>query len=163
MNNLSFAQALIIDHRTFCVYYISLIKCKHILISTFFYFKDYNAQIIKIYLFFFTLAANYVFSEMFYSETTMDKIYLDDGTFDITYQLPKMVYSFIISISIRSLLDKFGLYENSLIAIKRSIIAKKKYKNILFRLKIKVILFFIFNYIILSCFWIYLGCFSLSM
>ena len=107
MNNLSFAQALIIDHRTFCVYYISLIKCKHILISTFFYFKDYNAQIIKIYLFFFTLAANYVFSAMFYSETTMDKIYLDDGTFDITYQLPKMVYSFIISISIRSLLDKF--------------------------------------------------------
>ena len=159
MNNLCFAEAIRIDHRSFWLYYFSLIKSKHILISTFCYFKDYNAQIIKIYLFFFTLVSNYAFSAMFYSETTMDKIYLEDGAFDLTYQFPKMVYSFIISTSIKSLLNNLGLYENNLIAIKRNIIAKKKYKKIVLFLKIKIILFFILNYIILSGFWIYLGCF----
>ena len=58
MNDLCFKEAIIKDHRTFCLYYLSLIKCKHILISTFCYFNDYNAQIIKIYLFFFILEAN---------------------------------------------------------------------------------------------------------
>ena len=159
MNNLCFAEAIRIDNRSFCLYYSSLIKCNHILISTFCYFKDYNAQIIKIYLFFFTLASNFVFSAMFYSEATMDKIYLEDGTFDLTYQFPKMAYSFIISTSIKSLLNFFGLYENSLIAIKRNIISKIEYKKIVLCLKIKIILFFILNYIILSVFWIYLGCF----
>ena len=159
MNNLCFAEAIRIDHRSFCLYYFSLIKSKHILISNFFYFKDYNAQIIKIYLFFFILASNFVFSAMFYSETTMDKIYLEDGTFDLTYQFPKMAYSFIISTSIKSLLNNFGLYENSVIAIKRNIKLKKGYKKIVLCLKMKIILFFIFNYIILSGFWIYLGCF----
>ena len=159
MNNLCFAEAIRIDNRSFCLYYFSLIKSKHILISTFCYFKDYNAQIIKIYLFFFTLASNFIFSAMFYSETTMDKIYLEDGTFDLTYQFPKMAYSFIISTSIKSLLNYFGLYENSLIAIKRNIKSKKGYKKIVLFLKIKIILFFILNYIILSSFWIYLGCF----
>ena len=159
MNNLCFEEAIRIDYRSFCLYYFSLIKCKHILISTFFYFKDYNAQIIKIYLFFFTLASNFVFSAIFYSETTMDKIYLEDGAFDLTYQFPKMAYSFIISTSIKSILNYFGLYENSLIAIKRNIITKQVYKKIILCLKIRIILFFILNYIILSCFWIYLGCF----
>ena len=159
MNNLDYKEAIIMDNRTYCLYYISLIKSKHILISTFFYFKDYNAQIIKIYMFFFTFVSNFVFSAMFYSDSTMNKIYFEDGAFDFTYQLPKMFYSFIISISIKILLGSFGLYENSLISIKKSIKYKKGYKKVLLCLKIKLVLFFIFNYIIISCYWIYLGCF----
>ena len=159
MNNLKFEEAIRIDHRTYCLYYFSLIKCKHILISTFCYFNDYNAQIIKIYMFFFTFVSNFVFSEMFYSETTMNKIYIEDGAFDLTYQLPKMFYSLIISNLLKILLNYLGLYENSLIAIKRNIKYKIQYKEILLHLKIKLTLFFIINYIIIFGFWIYLGCF----
>ena len=159
MNNLKFEEAIRIDHRTYCLYYFSLIKCKHILISTFCYFNDYNAQIIKIYMFFFTFVSNFVFSAMFYSETTMNKIYIEDGAFDLTYQLPKMFYSLIISNLIKILLNYLGLYENSLIAIKRNIKYKIKYKDIILHLKIKLTLFFIINYIIIFGFWIYLGCF----
>ena len=110
-------------------------------------------------MFFYTFVSNFVFSAMFYSDSTMNKIYFEDGAFDFTYQLPKMFYSFIISISIKILLGSFGLYENSLISIKKSIKYKKGYKKVLLCLKIKLVLFFIFNYIIISCYWIYLGCF----
>ena len=129
VNNLEFEEAIIIDHRTYCLYYISLIKTKHILFSTFCYFKDYNAQIIKIYMFFFTFVSNFVFSAMFYSETTMNKIYMDDGAFDLTYQLPKMIYSLIISTLLKMLLNYLGLYENSLIAIKKCIKSKNDIKT----------------------------------
>ena len=103
--------------------------------------------------------SNFVFSAMFYSETTMNKIYIEDGAFDLTYQLPKMIYSLIISSLLKMLLNYLGLYENSLIAIKKSIKYKKGYKNLVLCLKIKLISFFIINYIIISGFWMYLGCF----
>ena len=159
MNSLEFGEALREDYRPYCLYYFSLIRCKHILISTFCYFRDYNSQIIKIYMLFFTLVTNVVVSAMFYSESTMNKIYLEDGAFDLTYQLPKMFYSFIISTALKSLLSTLGLYEKSIITIKRNIKGKKGYNNLLFCLKIKLGLFFFFNYIIISAYWIYLGCF----
>ena len=80
-------------------------------------------------MFFFTFVSNFVFSAMFYSETTMNKIYIENGAFDLTYQLPKMIYSLIISTVLKMLLNFLGLCENSLIAIKKSIISKKGYKK----------------------------------
>ena len=53
INNLDYPKAIIYDHRTYCQYYISLIKMKHIFIFTFFYNKDYNSRIIKIYIIYF--------------------------------------------------------------------------------------------------------------
>ena len=111
MNSLEFREALKEDYRPYCLYYFSLIRCKHILISTFCYFRDYNSQIIKIYMLFFTLVTNVVVSAMFYSESTMNKIYLEDGAFDLTYQLPKMFYSLVISSFIKFLINLLGLYE----------------------------------------------------
>ena len=55
LNDLSYDSALDIDKRTFCQFYISLIKTKHEVIFAFFYNKDYNLKIIKIDLFFLDL------------------------------------------------------------------------------------------------------------
>ena len=155
INSLNFEEAIRVDHRSYCVYYFSLLRSKHILISSFCYFNNYNAQIIKIYMFFFIFMINYVVSLLFYSDNTMNKIFIDDGIFDFTYQLPKMFYSFIVSVLLKGLLNNLGLCENSIIAIKKKIKERKGYKNKIFCLKIKLILFFIINSIILS----YLGCF----
>ena len=48
INELPYNLALQFDKRTYCQYYISLIKTKHNLIFSFFYDKDYNSKIIKI-------------------------------------------------------------------------------------------------------------------
>ena len=49
MNNLSYKSALKIDKRSYCQYYLSLLKTKHILIFSFYnHYNNYNSQIVKI-------------------------------------------------------------------------------------------------------------------
>ena len=158
INSLNYPEAKKIDKRTYCQYYTSLIKTKHILFFTFFPNSDYNSQIIKIYIFFFTFVINYGISAMFYTDFTMHKIYEDKGSFDFAFQLPKMFYSLILSSILKITLSVFGLYETNIIDIKKRKSMNKIYK-ILFRIKCKVFLFFVFTYIILFFIWYYLGCF----
>ena len=114
---------------------------------------------IKVYIFFLTFSINYVVSAMFYSDSTMHQIYIDDGSFNLTYQLPQMFYSFIISTILENLLNQLGLYENNIVDIKKYIIRNKNIRKTLINIKVKIILFFIVSYILLFLFWIYLGCF----
>ena len=159
MNLLNYEKALEKDDRTFCQYYLSLLKTKHILIFSFFQFKDYNAQMIKIYIFFYTFAINYVVSAMFYSDATMYKIYVDHGSFDFTYQLPKMIYSLLISILLKFLLNFLGLYEKEIMEMKNNEIVNKNMNRIYFKIKCKIISFFVITYIFNFLLWFYLGCF----
>ena len=161
MNLLSYEEAVKNDFRTYCQYYVSLLKTKHILIFTFCGVNDYNSQVIKIYIFFFTFAINYTVSAMFYNDDTMHKIYIDDGSFDFTYQLPKMIYSLIISSLLKIILGSLGLYGQRLIEMKNM---KKKIvnKNIIKEsicITNKIILFFLITFLLLIFMWIYLGCF----
>ena len=159
MNFFSYNEAKQFDKRTYFQYYISLLKTKHILIFSFFLTKDYNSQIIKIYILFFTFAINYLISAMFYSDSTMHKIYKDEGAFDFTYQLPKMAYSLIISALLKSILNNFGLYEENIISFKNH---KNSYliaEKVLYNIKYKIFVFFIITYILLIFLWFYLGCF----
>ena len=121
--------------------------------------NDYNSYMIKIYMFFLTFAMNYVVSAMFYSDSTMHQIYVDDGSFDISYQLPQMFYSFIISSVLGSLLNFLGLYEGDIAEFKKIQKRNKNRRKVLFNIKLKVVLFFIIDYILIFFFWIYLGCF----
>ena len=79
---------------------------------------------------------------MFYSDNTMHKIYIDESTFDFTYQLPQMLYSFIISTILGTILDVLGLYKDNIISfihdekhnidIKKKLFFKIRSKNIFF-------------------------------
>ena len=155
MNSLNYQEALKIDKRSYSQYYFSLLKTNHILFFTFFQHKDYNSQMIKIYIFFYIFAINFIVNVMFYSDTLMHKIYIDDGLFDITYQIPQMLYSFLISSVLKFLLNFLGLYEKNIISIKLQGNKDEESKII----KIKIVLFFVVTYTILFFFWIYLGCF----
>ena len=159
MNSLNYEQAILEDKRTYWEYYLSLLKARHILIFTFFQYRDYNSQIIKIYIFFFTFAINYIVSAMFYSDSTMHQIYEEEGSFNFTYQLPQMFYSLIISTILKMLLNILGLYEKNIIAIKNITNNGKGMRKEFDKIKRKIIFFFVITYILLFSFWIYLGCF----
>ena len=156
LNELQYEDALKKDKRTFFQIYLSLIKTKHLLFFSFFQYKDYNSLIIKIYIFFFTFGMNLTVSAMFYTDSTMHKIYIDDGAFDFTYQLPQMIYSLIISTTFAVLLKYLGLYEQDIVEVRKG---NKNKEKVLSEIKIKLIIFFIISYIILFFSWIYLGCF----
>jgi len=96
---------------------------------------------------------------MFYSDSTMHKIYIDEGSFDFTYQLHQMIYSMLISTALNFLLNYLGLYEEDIIEFKNEKNKKLKKGQILFKIKCKVTLFFMITYMLLIFFWIYLGCF----
>ena len=161
LNEFEYEEAIKLDNRTYCQYYISLIRTKHLIVFSFFNNNDYNSKIIKIYLFLFNFAINYTISAMFYSETMMHRIYIDSGAFDFIYQLPEIIYSAIITAVLNTIITTLGLSQNNIIKIKKS--SKEKIGEItrteLDKILYKIILFFIITYILLFSFWIYLGCF----
>ena len=97
LNNLSYKEALKLDKRTYFQFYFSLLKMKHILIFTFYTYTDYNSKIIKIILFFFSFALYFTINALFFNDKTIHKIYEDHGKFNFIYQIPKILYSTIIT------------------------------------------------------------------
>ena len=102
---------------------------------------------------------------LFFNDATMHKIYEDNGKFNFIYEIPKILYSTIISSIINIIINYLSLTEKSIIDFKNDIndkkdIAKKKDKFIKC-IKIKIIVFFILNYLFLFLFWYYISCFCL--
>jgi len=162
INSLVYKQAINIDRRTFFQYYISLIKTKHILIFSF-YTNDYNSKLIKITLFEFSFTLFYTVNSLFFQDSTMHKIYEDYGAFNFIYQLPRILYSTIISSAITLIVKNLALIESDIIEIKNNINIinnSEKLNKKLKWLKIKMNLFFIITFIFLIIFWFYLSCFG---
>ena len=162
LNELKYKSALKYDKRTYCDYYLSLIKTKHSLIFSFYYKNDYNSRIIKIDLFFIGFAIYFTVNALFFNDETMHKIYEDNGKFQIAYQLPQILYSSIISSVLNILLKVFALSEDGILQFKKNKkidgLDKRKI-DLDKKLHIKFILFFIISTIFLLFFWYYLSMF----
>ena len=157
MNLLPYDEAMKTDQRTYTEYYLSLLRTKHILLFTFYKGNDYNLRVIKVYLFFFTFAINYSVSILFYNYDTMHTIYVQKGVYDFIYQIPKIIYSSIITGVLSALVTKLGLCESEVLKIKSVKIAdleeqKTKGLKIIFY---KFVIFFGITYVLLIFFWIY--------
>ena len=162
LNSFSYEKALKLDKRTYCEYYISLLKTKHLLIFTFFNNNDYNSKTIKICLFFFSFALFYTVNALFFTESKMHKIYEDEGEYIFIYQIPQIIISTIILSILRTIINYFSLSEKSILEIKN----EKNIENIenkipdVFNcLTIKFAIFFELSLITLIFLWYYLSCF----
>ena len=163
INALSYNLATIYDKRTYCEYYISLLKTKHNLIFSFCNSKDYNSRIIKIDLFFIGFTTYYTVNALFYNDDTMHNIYVNKGSFDFEHQIPIIIYSSLISIFLNTLLKLLALSNDNIIKFKQN----KEKKDINIRginlknkLRIKFIFYFIISLIFLLCFWYYISIFG---
>ena len=160
LNELLYKDAIKKDQRNYCSYYISLIKIKHLLIFSFFPMEDYNSRVIKIDLFFINFAIYYTVNALFFNDKTMHKIYLDNGDYNIIYQLPQILYSSLISGLINAFLKFLSLISVNIIQIKHTKAnLDSEAKKIVNLSKNKLLLFFIISYVLLLMFWYYVGCF----
>ena len=161
MNNFIYKQALKKDKRTFFQYYISLLKLGHLLIFSFYNNRDYNIRIIKMFLFFFFFAVHTTINALFFNDNTMHTIYIEEGDYNIIYQIPQILYSFLISSGINALINFLSLSENDIIKFKNEKMSHlpNKYVKLKTILKIKFTLFFIIALILLIFFWYYISCF----
>ena len=158
LNNLSYDDAKRYDERTFFQFYISLNKTKHIILFSFFYSKDYNSRIIKMYLFFYSFAMYCTVNALFFNDSTLHKIYEDEGEFNFIYQIPQINYSLIISAVLNIILKYLALSEKNVLEIKheKKNSLDKKVSEVLKCLFYKFIAFFIISFLFLLFFWYYL-------
>ena len=162
MNYLPYNEAILLDKRTYCEYYFSLLKKKHIILFTFIAKNDYNLLNIKLCLFILAISLYFAISALFYTDKTMHKVYQNKGKYDFIFQLPKIFYSSFITFIINTIIKTFALSEKNIIYLKQFKDKKKLNQNIKEVLKclaIKFNIFFISGLIFLCIFWYYISVF----
>ena len=163
LNDFSYDLALQNDKRTYWQFYFSLIKTKHEFIYAFIFNKDYNSKIIKIDLFIFGFALNYAINGLFFNDDTMHNVYKSAGLFDISYQLPIIVYSSFISIVLSALMKMLGISSDVITDFKQSEEinnVNERGQKLIKKLKIRFVYYFILSYILLIFFWYYISMFD---
>ena len=162
LNSLRYQNALLYDKRTYCEFYISLLKIKNNLIFSFCYNNDYNSKIVKIDLFFIDFTLFFAVNALFFDDSTMHKIYEDKGSFNLLYQLPQIIYSSFISSLLSMILEFLALSEDNILNLKNNkekINLNRRVTKLNKILNIKFVLFFIVSFILLLFFWYYLSLF----
>ena len=100
---------------------------------------------------------------LFFSDRTMHKIYIKQGSYDFIDQLPQIVYSSLISFILENLIKLFALSQDHILKFKMDKTKdnlNKRFKDLNKKLFIKFILFFISSFIFLLFFWYYLAMFG---
>ena len=160
---LDYSRALIYDRRVFAQYYISLLRKKQLFLFSFYCNNnDYNSYILKVFLFFFFFNLNLVINALFFNDTSMHKIYKDEGEYNIIYQIPQIIYSALISGIINTLIKYLSLSEKLVIELKQEKNMNKlesKYEKLKKTLFYKFTLFFILIFLFLLLFSYYIICF----
>ena len=164
LNDLSYKEAIKNDKRTFLQYYIALLKANHLILFSFYPNKDYNSQIIKIFLFFFFLGIDLAFNAFFITDLTIQQIYKDKGSFNFVYQIPAIIYSTLISFLLNIIIKYFSLTGDDINEVKEE--KRKEPKNflakaikIVTKIKIKFAVFYILAPLILLFLGFYICCF----
>ena len=161
-NALDYEMAIVADKRTFCQYYVSLLKREHLIIFTFITVDDYNLRQIKILLFIVSFSLYFTINAFFFYDETMDKIYEDKGMFNFIFQLPQILYSSIISSVINIILKKLSITEEQILDMKKEKDIEKlkqKARKIKRGLKIKLIIFLTLSSLLMLFFWYFISCF----
>ena len=163
LNLLSFQDAKRYDKRTCSAYYFSLIKTRHPLIFTFCLVNDYNSLIIKICLLFLSFSIYYFINNLFFDESVIHKIYEDKGSYNFSYLIPYISYSFAISHTLSIIIKYIFLSERNLNQLNNEK-NKNNLGNVMEKVKkciiLKYICFFISSLIFLIFFWYYLSSFG---
>ena len=129
-NALTYEQAIQCDKRTYCEYYISLLRTNHNLISSFCGSDDYNARIIKINLFFNGFTIGYIVNGLFFDDSIIKILALSNDAI-IKFKNDKTLKD-----------------------------VNERKKNLDNKLRIKFIFYYIISVILLLFFWYYISIFG---
>ena len=162
LNTLPYKSAIELDKRTYFQYYWSLLKRKQLILFTILPANDYNLISLKIALFLTSFSLYFTINAFFFSDETMHKIYINNGTFNLLYQLPQIFLSFFISSIVNMILKLLSLSEKNILNLKQEKDLKRVneiYKDTKDCIMIKFIIFFIVSNCLLLFFWYFISCF----
>jgi hypothetical protein len=139
------------------------LKTQHEFFFEFFQRNDYNANIVKIDLFFVSFVIYYTINGLFFDDNTMHKIYESNGSFYFKYQITKIIYSFLISIVLNKIFGLLALSNINIIRFKKNkngVGIDKRKEKLEKYLKIKFAFYFILSLLFLLCFCYYIAMFG---
>ena len=157
--DLSYEESLIYDKRSYALIYWNYLELQHIIINTFILESFLELRIIKIYFLIFSFGLEFTLNALFYTDEYISDMYYKNGVLDFISNLPKSIYSFLVTILINFFLVKLSNSKNELKKILSHHNTKEDF-NLLFDkefkcLKKKLIIFFLLTFILMIFFWYY--------
>ena len=163
LNTMSFDDALKFDKRTYKQYYFSLLRTKHYILFSFVPIEDYNAMIIKVFLFFLSFVLYYDLNTLLFIPLIIHKIYLVHSSGYILYQIGNIIISNIICYILDKIIKCVSLSQENILELKNINTALNniyyKYLKTVKCLIIKYSLFFALSLLFILISWYYIASF----
>ena len=152
LQDMDYEQAIIYDNRTFFrIYWVYLIETQ-IILGTFCTENYLNLFVIKLSFLICTFQISFFLNAFFYTDEYISDAYHNNGVLDFFSGLPKSIYSLIATMIVTNLLNILFNNKRELANVIRK---KREYKNysnivnnILKKLRNKLILYFIFVFVL---------------
>ena len=158
LNHMNYNEALLYDKRTYFQYYLSLIKTGNQLYFTFILKTDYNPILLKATIFVLSFSLLFLFNTLLFGEVSI----INKKNYSISYQMPQIIYSVILSAILTGITKYFVLPEENIaelryVKVKEMLNAQIiKFKN---KTSCKHILYFLVDFILLLFIWFYVSLF----
>ena len=162
LNTLPYNEALLYDKRDILGIYFSILRRNHPLLFSFIPNGDYNTMVIKLDIFILKFGICSAINALFFTESTIHKIYADRGAYKLGFYLPKILLSFLFTHVIIIILKYIFLSEGNILNVKKKPTydeANEEADKAKRCLIIKYILFYIIGTAFLVLFWFYLSSF----
>ena len=162
LNNLKYEEAYDLDNRPFLKTYWSVLMREHVLLLTFFAYHDYNLFYVKIAKFLILFFSDMTVNCLFFVHESMHRKYTLGEDFTFVQKMPQLLFTLIISNMLEVFLCYLSMTDAHYYEIKEFSDFQKegeKIIKILKCIKIKLIVFYIFNFILAIFFWYFVTCF----
>jgi hypothetical protein len=157
LNEMEYLEAIENDKRSFCQMYWSLLSREHLIIFTFCLKNDYNIFSVKLSRFFFFVCTDMAMNVFFFTDESMNKIYKSYGKWDILENIPQILYSLLISQAVQIFICFLTLTDKHYYTIKRLKFSGENNIVSIFKIlrciKIKLVIFYVFTFIIFLVYW----------
>ena len=162
-NDMKYDEAINKDLRSIIKIYWDYLQINQIIISTFIVESFLELRIIKIVLILFSIGLEFTLNAFFYTDDYISKAYSRNGVVDFISDLPKSVYSLIVSFFLSFCLGILSNSKSNLEKVLQKENNTEKYKElckkILKNLKIKLFFFFTIVFLFELLFWYYCSAF----
>ena len=162
LNHLNYEEAFDLDKRGFCETYWSLIKRNNLILFVFVSSNDFNLFPIKMTRLIFVILTIMAMNAFLFSDKSIHKLFLNGVKYDFIQQILQIFLSVIITHIIDILLCFLTLTDIIIYEIK-ALSKNEETRNIIFnnlkKIKIKLIIFLVFTFIVELFYWYFISAF----
>ena len=162
LNNLDYEAASDLDKRSCCATYFSVLMREHLVLLTFFSWKDYNIFYVKIERFFISICTDMTMNGLFFVHESMHKKYAENENFTFIQKLPQLLFTLLVSHALEVIICYFSMTDTAFYEIKslpKTKESQEKIINIIDCVKNKLIAFYIFTFLLFLFYWYFISAF----